>query len=73
MPPVGETRVHERLEGGTMVVNLQVGQFVDDHILHEFARFEGELTGVGDLALREVADAPKGLHATELPCDARFV
>ena len=34
-----------------MVVNLQVGQFVDDNILHEFARFEGELTGVSDLSL----------------------
>ena len=50
-----------------------MGQFVDDHIFHEFARFEGELTGVGDLSLREVADAPKGLHAAKLPGDARFV
>ena len=54
-------------------MNLQMGQFVDDHILHKFARFEGKLTGIGDLSLREVADAPKGLHAAELPCDAWLV
>ena len=38
LQPVRETRVHERLEGGAVVVNLQMGQFVDDHILHEIGR-----------------------------------
>ena len=67
LPPARKARIHERLELFAVIVNLKMGQFMDNYVLHEFAWLAGQHLCIGDLAFGEVANAPKGLHAAEFP------
>ena len=55
-----------------MIVCLQMGQFMHDHIFHQLARRMGEIGVVGDAALPPMARSPERLHATKLPGDVGF-
>ena len=71
--PPGQALVHQRIETRTVVRRLKMRELVDDHVLHQLPRYTGKLGIVGDLALADMARAPDGLHAADLPSDAGLV
>ena len=70
--PVWESFVHEGLELRAVVARLEMGQFVDDHVLDALPRPVRQHDGVRHSPLRAVADAPASHHAAQLPGNAEL-
>ena len=70
--PAGQARVHVSVEVRPVIMRHQVGKLVNDHIFNQFARRKGEFRIVGDDPLAKMTRAPKSLHLSELPDDARL-
>ena len=56
----------------SVVMGLEMGKFVHNHIFHEFSWRVGEFRVVCDVPFPEGARPPHRFHRARLPCDIRF-